>query len=213
LLGQILQLQVQKSAGYEYKKQVADYETRLEQIRRDLIAKALEQLGRSGQDPNCYPPLYWFELSPFWKDNWGMTRMRPMPDFVPYIYILPDEMVKLISRETPSPGNIAEFYNGGDGKLIRPVKYWVVRLSSGHIAGIALMDMEKIREGYRFEDSPVVTGLYSAYWALDRFLHQNPDDVKELAFRFQEAFANGTFDPVVLPTPEISLLSFIRKWM
>jgi len=42
LLGQILQLQVQKSAGYEYKKQVADYETRLEQIRRDLIAKALE---------------------------------------------------------------------------------------------------------------------------------------------------------------------------
>ncbi len=88
LLGQILQLQVRKSAGYEYKKQVADYETRLEQIRWDLIAKALEQLGRSGQDPGSYPPLYWFEVSPFWKGIWRMTRMRPMPDFVPYIYIL-----------------------------------------------------------------------------------------------------------------------------
>jgi hypothetical protein len=103
------------------------------------------------------------------------------------------------------------FYNIGDGKLLRPVKYWVVRLSSNHIVGIAVMDIDKIREMYRFEDDPVVTGLYSAYWILDRYLHQNPDDIKELAFRFQEDYSRGIFGPFVFPTPDIPPLTFIKS--
>jgi hypothetical protein len=167
MLGRILQLQVRLSADYEYKKQVEDYEAKLEQIRQDLTDTALDQLGRSGQDPCSYPPLYWFELSPFSKDNWGMTRIRPMPTFVPSTYILPHEVVKWFPRNMPQPGYLMGFYHIGDGKLLRPVKYWVVRLSSNHIVGIAVMDIDKIREMYRFEDNPVVTGLYSAYCVLD----------------------------------------------
>jgi hypothetical protein len=213
ILGRILQLQVRLSADYEYKKQVDDYEARLKQIRQDLTGIALDQLGRSGQDPCSYPPLYWFELSPFSKSSWGMTRMRPMPTFVPYAYILPDAIVEWISRNMPLSGYPVGFYSIGDGKLLRPVKYWVVRLSSNHIVGIAVMDIDKIREMYRFEDNPVVTGLYSAYWILDRYLHQNPDDIKELAFRFQEAYSRGIFGPFVFPTRDISPLSLIKSFM
>lgn len=211
MLGRIFQLQVRLSADYQYKKQVEDYEAKLEQIRRDLTGTALDQLGRSGQDPCSYPPLYWFELSPFKKDNWGMTRIRPMPTFVPYAYILPDAVVKWLPRDMPAPGNPVGFYNIGDGKLLRPVKYWVVRLSSNHIVGIAVMDIDKLREMYRFEDNPVVTGLYSAYWILDRYLHQNPDDIKEFAFQFQEAYSSGIFGPFVFPTLDIPPLTFIKS--
>ena len=213
MLGRILQLQVRLSADHEDKKQVDDYEAMLKQIRRELTGIVLEQMGRSGQNPCSYPPLYWFELSPFSKDNWWITRMRPMPTFVPYAYILPDAVVGWLPRNIPQSEYLMGFYNIGNGKLLRPVKYWVVRLSSNHIVGIAVMDIDKIREMYRFEDNPVVTGLYSAYWILDRYLHQNPDDVKELAFRFQEAYASGTFGPFVFPTQHISPLTFIKHFM
>ena len=213
LLGRILQLQVQLSADYEYKKQVDDYEAKLKQIRQDLTGTALEQLGRSGQDPCSYPPLYWFELSPFRNDNWGMTRMRPMPTFVPYAYILPDAVVGRLARDIKRPGYPVGFYYPGDGKLLRPVKYWVVQLSSNHIVGIAVMDIDKIKEMHQFEDNPVVTGIYSAYWILDWYLHQNPDDVKELAFRFQESYSRGIFGAFDFPARDISPVNFMKKFL
>jgi len=212
LLGRILQLQLQLSADYEYKKQVDDYEAKLNQICQDLTGIALDQLGRSGQDPCSYPPLYWFELSPFSKDDWGMTRMKPMPTFVPYAYILPDAVVGRLAWDIKRPGYPVEFYNTGDGKLLRPVKYWVVQLSSNHIVGIAVMDINKIKEMHRFEDNPVVTGLYSAYWILDRYLHQNPDDIKELAFRFQESYSRGIFGAFDFPAKDISPVNFMEKF-
>lgn len=51
-----------------------------------------------------------------------MTRMRPMPTFVPYAYILPDAVVEWLPRDMPAPGYPVGFYNIGDGKLLRPVK-------------------------------------------------------------------------------------------
>ncbi|MFC2146358.1 hypothetical protein ACFLRT_03250 [Acidobacteriota bacterium] len=73
------------------------------------------------------------------------------------------------------------------------------------------MDVDKIREMYRFEDNPVVTGLYSAYWILDRYLHQHPDDIEELAFRFQESYSRGIFGPFDFPARDVSPVTFMKN--
>ena len=209
-VGEIMHLRMQQTEKYEFRDEVKDYLSRLDQIRQTLTAKALREIGRSSEDKNAYPPIYWFEISPFSQGDWGITHIDPMPRFMSFYNILPDVIVSALHSIVKETGSTVKFFNHGGDKLIRPAKYWILRLNSNHIVGIVVMDINKIKKEYRLADKPLVTGLSSAYWILDRHLHLNPDALLEYAFRFQEAYSSGSFGSFVFPKSELPLSKLIE---
>ncbi len=122
-------------SGGMLQKSIRKYQSRVAKYKKDLYYKVRRKEKKAGK--KSYIDLYWFELSEFEEDDWGLTVIHPWPPLLtPYFTIMPQEIIDQIAAFQVKFGRTVtwEEVQSRDLNKIFAVKF--VKLSTNHIVGV-----------------------------------------------------------------------------
>jgi hypothetical protein len=123
----------------------------------DLLMEQLftQELINQLRDPeNIYPPLYWFELSAYRSDDWGLTLIDPSPPaHDPHFAIMPQDIIDHLSSYPVDREKVVALEAVFSKHTQKKMDIRFQRFSENHIAGTVRLNTGKYKETIKLYDS------------------------------------------------------------
>jgi len=169
----ILALKLEEIKSGVLKADIEAYKNKVNLYKGVLFGRAGSGLKEGNEDR--YPRLYWFELSKFAEDDWGITIIDPWPPpFEPYYEILPPDIIQAITLVPVALGLLV----GSDAVpsfwLNKKVDLRYIWCSSNHIVGTVRENISEWEQGLESGIISRDAGVEFLYRVLLRVLSRHP---------------------------------------
>ena len=169
-------------------QKVDDYNQR----KQDYYKKMVTEANRESTQNKTQAPLYWFELTYFKTDDWGLGTMKPWPpQFEAYALLMPEVLMNIMAGYEVDSDKI----NGLEVQLKTPVERKMnlrfVRYSEALIFGTLQEDINDIKDRIwskeGFTEAELKENPTLPLRILMHRMYQQPDIMK----KFVDAYATG----------------------
>ncbi|MCP5107959.1 MAG: hypothetical protein GY950_31510 [bacterium] len=181
----LMMLKLEELKGGLLKDEIAAYMAKKEYYHKIL---PLQECMNGSDNGGCSRP-YWFVLSKFFPDDWGMTKIDPWPPaFQPHKEILPESLFPDITGTAVDPGKVLGLSMTVPELLNRRLNVLWVRYSTNCVMGVVREEVEEWRQvlagGPKSLDSTDITSTAAHYHLLFHQMGREPELAKSFITRF-----------------------------
>lgn len=129
---ELLGLKLQELKSGPLKKEIDAFQAKKDRLRDEMLSFLKKKAEGNGR---CFTP-YWFVLTKFKRDDWGVTRIKPFPAACEsHKQMLHEVVVKPMTETKPAPDKVLQWELVLKGHVFRHMDTLMVRYSSNCIMG------------------------------------------------------------------------------